>query len=74
MDPEIRDKVSTGVTESQIRQMSRGKGYHGLLASGVNRMLQGLTTAEEVLGAAFTEKSPTEPSKRGTRPELGASS
>jgi type II secretory ATPase GspE/PulE/Tfp pilus assembly ATPase PilB-like protein len=74
MDPEIRDKVSTGATESKIRQMSREKGYRGLLASGVSRMLQGVTTAEEVLGAAFTERSPAEPSKRGTRPELEASS
>jgi type IV pilus assembly protein PilB len=60
MDPEIRDGVSTGVSESKIRQMSRDRGYQGLLGSGVNRMLQGLTTAEEVLGAAFTEKSPAE--------------
>lgn len=72
MDPEIRDKISTGATESEIRKMSRDKGYHGLLTSGVNRMLQGLTTAEEILGAAFTEKNPVEQSKRRNRTEPGA--
>jgi type IV pilus assembly protein PilB len=74
MDPEIRDKISTGSSESQIRQMSRDKGYLGLLASGVNRMLQGLTTAEEILGAAYTEKNPVEQSKRRNRPQPGACS
>ncbi|MHC4116256.1 MAG: GspE/PulE family protein [Planctomycetota bacterium] len=70
MDPEIRDGVSTGASESRIRQMSRERGYQGLLGSGVNRMLQGLTTAEEVLGAAFTEKSLAEPSGKHIRAEL----
>lgn len=33
----------------------RKKGYGGLLESGVIKMLQGLTTAEEVLGVTFSE-------------------
>lgn len=56
MDKEIREELLEGASEAQIREMSRQKGYHGLLGSGVDRMLDGLTTAEEVLGAAFTEK------------------
>ncbi|MHC4749725.1 MAG: GspE/PulE family protein [Planctomycetota bacterium] len=57
MDAELREEVSTGSTESQIRNISRRKGYHGLLGSGIKRLMEGLTTAEEVIGATFTEKS-----------------
>jgi len=63
MTPDIRDEVSTGATESKIRKMSREKGYKSLLGSGVDRMLEGVTTAEEVLGAAFTESSPVQRQK-----------
>jgi len=55
-DSEIRDKISEGSSEAKIREMSRQRGYKGLLGSGVDRMLEGLTTAEEVLGATFTQK------------------
>ncbi len=55
-DSEIRDKISAGSSEAKIREMSRQRGYKGLLGSGVDRMLEGLTTAEEVLGATFTQK------------------
>ena len=55
MDNDIREKIITGASEAQIRAASRQKGYGGLLESGVNKMLQGLTTAEEVLSVAFTE-------------------
>jgi len=55
MDNEIRQKVTAGADESQLRATSRQKGYGGLLESGVNKMLQGLTTAEEVLSVTFTE-------------------
>jgi type IV pilus assembly protein PilB len=55
-DSEIRDKISIGTSEARIREMSRERGYKGLLGSGVDRMLEGLTTAEEVLGATFTQK------------------
>ncbi len=53
MDDEIRDELIAGASESQIRAMSRRKGYGGLLQSGINKILQGLTTAEEVLGVTF---------------------
>jgi len=68
MTPDIRDEVSTGATESKIRKMSREKGYKSLLGSGVDRMLEGLTTAEEVLGAAFTETSPVQRQKSSGQP------
>jgi len=55
-DSEIRDKISAGTSEAKIREMSRQRGYKGLLDSGVSRMLEGMTTAEEVLGATFTQK------------------
>ena len=58
-DSEIRDKISIGTSEAKIREMSRERGYKGLLGSGVNRMLEGMTTAEEVLGATFTQKIST---------------
>jgi type IV pilus assembly protein PilB len=62
-DTEIRDKISAGASEARIREMSRQRGYQGLLGSGVDRLMEGLTTAEEVLGAAFTEQSPVKRSK-----------
>ena len=57
MDSEMREKVITGVSESQIRELSRQKSYGGLLESGVSKMLQGLTAAEEVLSVTFTENT-----------------
>jgi type II secretory ATPase GspE/PulE/Tfp pilus assembly ATPase PilB-like protein len=55
MDNDIREKIVSGTNEMQIRAISRQKGYGGLLESGVSKMLQGLTTAEEVLSVTFTE-------------------
>ncbi len=54
MDDEIRDLIVTGSSEQQIRDASRKRGYGGLLESGVNKALAGLTTAEEVLSVAYT--------------------
>jgi type IV pilus assembly protein PilB len=55
MDHEIRDLVTAKANESQLRAASRKKGYGGLLESGVIKMLQGFTTAEEVLGVTFSD-------------------
>ncbi len=55
MDNDFREKLIERASESEIRAMARQKGYGGLLESGVNKALQGLTTAEEVLRVAFTE-------------------
>jgi type II secretory ATPase GspE/PulE/Tfp pilus assembly ATPase PilB-like protein len=55
MDHEMRDLVTACVPEAQLRVLARQKGYGGLLESGVTKMLQGCTTAEEVLGVTFSE-------------------
>jgi type II secretory ATPase GspE/PulE/Tfp pilus assembly ATPase PilB-like protein len=55
LDNDIREAIVTGSTEAQIRQMSRSKGFGGLLESGVAKVKQGLTTPEEVLGVTFAE-------------------
>ena len=55
MDTDIRKKIVAGGTEAEIRTMSREKGYGGLLDSGVNRMFDGLTTAEEVVRVTFAD-------------------
>jgi type IV pilus assembly protein PilB len=55
MDHEIRELVTAKANESQLRAASRKKGYGGLLESGVIKMLEGLTTAEEVLGVTFSD-------------------
>lgn len=56
MDNDMREAlINNGGSESQIRAMSRQKGYGGLLESGVSNMLQGLTTAEEILSVTFAE-------------------
>jgi len=55
MDHEMREKVTACVPEAQLRVLARQKGYGGLLESGVKKMLQGLTTAEEVLSVTFSE-------------------
>ncbi|HUT28265.1 MAG TPA: hypothetical protein VMX13_00625, partial [Sedimentisphaerales bacterium] len=55
IDNDMREKLTAGGTESQLRAIAREKGYGGLLESGVSKIMQGLTTAEEVLRVAFTE-------------------
>jgi type IV pilus assembly protein PilB len=55
VDSDIREKLVSAGSESQIRAAAREKGYGGLLESGVSKVLQGLTSAEEVLRVAFTE-------------------
>ena len=55
LDKEIREEMVSGAKESRIRELARKKGYHGLFESGINRVLAGLTTAEEVLGATVIE-------------------
>jgi len=55
IDNDIREKITARASESQIRTASRDKGYGGLLDSGVSKLLQGLTTAEEVLRVTYTE-------------------
>jgi type IV pilus assembly protein PilB len=54
IDDQIREMIISKASESEIRQASRKKGYGGLLESGVGKALAGLTTAEEVIGVAYT--------------------
>jgi type IV pilus assembly protein PilB len=56
VDSDIKEGIILNHSEAQIREMSRKKGYGGLLESGASKVLQGLTTAEEVLRVSFTEK------------------
>jgi type IV pilus assembly protein PilB len=55
IDNDIREKLIARASESEIRVLSNQKGYGGLLESGVSKMLQGLTTAEEVVNVTFAE-------------------
>ena len=55
VDNDIREMLTHGVLESEIRAAARKKNYGGLLESGVGKIFEGLTTAEEVLRVAFTE-------------------
>ena len=55
VDKEIRKELISGAEESRIREISRRKGYHGLFESGINRVLNGLTTPEEIFGATVIE-------------------
>jgi type IV pilus assembly protein PilB len=54
IDDEIRDLIVAESSEQKIREASRKRGYGGLLESGVNKALAGLTTAEEVISVAYT--------------------
>jgi len=56
VDSDIKDGIIASHSEAQIRAASREKGYGGLLESGAGKVMQGLTTAEEVLRVSFTEK------------------
>jgi len=56
VDNDIKEGIISNHSEAQIRAASRKKGYGGLLESGASKVLQGLTTAEEVLRVSFTEK------------------
>jgi len=55
MSPEIREAVVEGCDEMKIRELSRTAGYDSLLACGVRRLIDGVTTAEEVLNTTFAE-------------------
>jgi type IV pilus assembly protein PilB len=55
MDTDMRGLLISRASESEIRALARKQGYGGLLESGVSKILQGLTTAEEVLRVTFTE-------------------
>ncbi len=55
VDNEMRQTIASGARETEIRALARQKGYGDLMSSGVIRMNEGLTTAEEVLRVSFTD-------------------
>jgi type IV pilus assembly protein PilB len=55
IDNPMREKIASHATEAQIRAMARERGYGGLLESGANKVVQGLTTPEEIIDVAFME-------------------
>jgi type IV pilus assembly protein PilB len=59
IDSQMRRALITGESEMKLRELARQGGYGSLLDSGVNKMLQGLTTAEEIVSTAFTENTNT---------------
>ena len=56
MTPEIRSALLQGRSETEIRNMSHVEDNGGLLDSGVRRLMEGVTTAEEVVNATFAEE------------------
>ena len=55
MSSDLAVHLAEGATESQIRQIARGRGYTGLMESAVAKMKEGLTTAEEVFRVTYVE-------------------
>jgi len=53
IDGDIREQLVNGANESEIRKTSRQKGYGGLVDCGISKIMQGLTTVEEVLRVAY---------------------
>lgn len=51
----MRQLIVKGATEAELREASRQAGHLGLMESGVERMIEGVTTAEEVIGTTFVE-------------------
>lgn len=52
IDADIAERIITGQSEAQIKNAVRSKGYADLLESGVRAVLQGQTTADEVIRVA----------------------
>jgi type IV pilus assembly protein PilB len=55
LDSDMRDQITSKATETQLRAMARQRGYGGLFESGIGKVIEGVTTAEEVFGVAFME-------------------
>jgi len=52
---QIQRSIVEGANESQIRELARKNGFGSLMDSGIQKMMDGLTTAEEVLRVSFME-------------------
>jgi type II secretory ATPase GspE/PulE/Tfp pilus assembly ATPase PilB-like protein len=53
----MRQLIASGASESEVRALGREAGGGNLLQSGVKKIMQGVTTAEEVLEATFSGDS-----------------
>jgi type IV pilus assembly protein PilB len=54
VDDPMREMISSGTSESEIRAAARRAGGGNLIESGVQRIMEGVTTAEEVREATFS--------------------
>lgn len=57
MDEAMRKAIIAGANELEIRSMAHESGGGSLLESGAQRVLEGITTAEEVLKVTFSGNS-----------------
>ena len=57
VDDKIAEEILSGHSEDKIRKAARQKGYMGLYESGISKVKQGLTTAEEILRVASSKTS-----------------
>ncbi|MFA5251706.1 MAG: GspE/PulE family protein [Phycisphaerae bacterium] len=55
IDDDMRKELLNRADESQMRALANKKGYGGLFEDGISKVLQGLTTVEEVLGTVHTK-------------------
>lgn len=56
LDAQLREMVTEACSEAQLRSAARRKGFDGLLQSGAQRVLAGLTTPEEILRVTCIEE------------------
>ncbi len=54
-DNDIRSKIIAGASEAELRSLVRQKKFNSLFQSGIKKMLEGVTTAEEVMSVTFNE-------------------
>ncbi len=54
MDDMMRQLIASGAAESEIRALAQQAGGGNLLESGAEKILEGVTTAEEVIEATFS--------------------
>jgi len=55
VDDRVRNGIITEASEAQIRTLARQAGYGDLLDSGAKRIIEGVTTPEEVLKVTYIE-------------------
>jgi type IV pilus assembly protein PilB len=56
IDDAMREAVIEGAHQVDITKLSRERGYGGLLESGAQKVIEGLTTPEEVLRVTYSQK------------------